>query len=168
MNGDKSIICSAGEDYQILSSRLWWFSYCACRNFKRLRFFLSLSHPLLPLFHRLMGSLIILAKFHLISDKMHFLQKHALIYVGRSSVMKNSDFNSLVKSASTLNWCWLRSIAINVNTQVIYFPVVINHVNDVGNLDWLMVDNRKYPLPFISVYQRLVSGRKWSRRHFSS
>lgn len=103
-------------------------------------FKVSLSRSLLlslPLIRglRWLGNLIILAKFHLISDKMHFLQKQALIFGGRSSVTKKCHITSLVKSASTLNLCWLRSIAINVNKQVICFPVVINHVNDFGNLD---------------------------------
>lgn len=127
----------------------------------------SHSVPLsLPLIHglRRLGNLIILAKFHLISDKMRSLQKQPLIFRGRSSVTKKCHITSLVKSASTLNLCWLRSIAVNVNKQVICSPVVINHVNDFGNLDWLMVeldDNKKNPLSFQSVHQRLVSGRNY-------
>lgn len=98
----------------------------------------SLSYsPSLLLIHELrrLGNLIILAKFHLISERMHSLQKQALIFGGRSSMTKKCHITSLVKSASTLNLCWLKSIAINVNKQVICFLVVINHVNDFGNLD---------------------------------
>lgn len=75
----------------------------------------------------------------------HFRQnavptKAGVIFRGRSSVTKTCHINSLVKSPSTLYLCWLRSIAINVNKQVICFLVVINHVNDFGNLVWLMAE----------------------------
>lgn len=56
--------------------------------------FLALSSSSLPLIHELrrLGNLIILAKFHLISDKMHFLQKQALIFGGRSSVTQKVSY----------------------------------------------------------------------------
>lgn len=96
-------------------------------------------------------NLVIFTKFHLLSDKMHLLHKQAVIFQRRSSMNKKCHITSLVKSGSTSNLCWVDSVAVNVNKQVICLPVIINHVNDFGNLDWLMVefdDNKKNPLSF--------------------
>ena len=82
---------------------------------------------------------------------MHLLQKQAVIF--QKKVKREQKVSHQQSHQIRINFQLMLcdSVAVNVNKQVIRLPAIINHVNDFGNLDWLMVEfdeNKTNPLSF--------------------